>query len=215
MKMLLALSLTLTTFTAFAQQNISPGLRLVFQASNLSKHRLDNNICDTNAYQSEINNRLKEALRLEPSLLSRIKGDPKIMKAMRDNLTFHEIIGNLGPKLEGLEDVLGKAEFESNSGGVYGPALVVEFKKDGRTIHTIMEWKEGQDMPTHRKAVGSWKVVSKSGATAKVDVNGEEYTLKKIKAYEDHKEFILEDKSDEQNEFKNNSLWNTKSECSA
>ncbi len=62
MKTLVFALIALTTFQAFAQ-DIGPGLRLVYQAANLSKIRNTGDVCgDKEVYQGIIIEKLQEAL---------------------------------------------------------------------------------------------------------------------------------------------------------
>lgn len=210
MKTFIFALIAFTTFQAFAE-DISPGLRLVFQAANLSKIRNTGDVCgDKEVYQGIIIEKLQEALKLEPTLRSKIAGDPDIRKAMGMTLNYHELIGNL-KGMNGIEKALGQAYFEGAGQGAYGPAVTMQLSAKGGE-KTLMVDIDPQ--PTYKKSSVSWKVLSKTATTAKVKLDGEVYTLKKIDGH-NIKEFILESKADANEEYKGRSLFNLKSECDA
>lgn len=214
MKKLFIALIALSSFSVFAQ-DISQALRLTFRAANLAKIRNTDGPCGgaQEVYQMDIIKLLKEAVKLDPSMSKRIAGDPQLQKAMSGNLVFQELAGVLKPNMVGLEAALAKAYFETVSMGAYGPNGMLQFKPKGKIdIKTLEITDDGFE---HHASKGTYQILSKSKNSAKVKVNGEVFTLKKVEMYQDSLDYILESKKDEGAEYRQHSLFNIPSECEA
>lgn len=205
-----------SSFSGFAQTRpkYDEADRLMFKAVELAKHRNEGEVCDFNAYESDVLQNLRLAIKKKPSLLAKIAKDPQINRAMGMNLSYQELIGNIKPGLVGIEKALAKANFESIALGAMGPHSRIQFQVNGQTseVH-VTEDAEGN--VSYPESKGSWKILFKSKKEVKVQLNSQTFTLKKVNHWGEE-QYILLAPGDEATEMKSESLFNNaQGECEA
>jgi hypothetical protein len=183
-------------------------------ATLLATARVQNKVCDVEAYVTALVDVLNGALGLDPDLRSKAASESVFRQTLNSNLVYRETIGELDHRWNGLEKALSEAVFYGPARGAYGNTIRYEFKPNGKmTVHTL-ELLDEEPWWRWNSTQGRWTLsITSTGKPQVVISYGENkttYTLEKTFEWgTDYRLTPLEQEKDQ------DIVTNSPSECEA
>jgi hypothetical protein len=166
-----------------ASYDIKKSEKLLAEAVALAEARKRHQVCEADAYQTTILDKLTEAVKVRNTIWFRTKVIAKkavLVEQMGQNLAFKEIIlgfTNTNGKLAGVEAALASGTlFFGPAPGAYGNMSKLEFKAGGKLTSSTLEISNDGNA-TWKSKEGRWSVDAKDNS--RVIIDGKAFKLQK------------------------------------